>query len=408
MHNDPTMRGTTRLTRTRATYLKTARATLFFAAAAALTACADETPTQPKANMPEGGPKSVAMAWGLPILPTNQTFPQKIAFVTGSANGQLPYVQVYDKSGAQMARFRAFDENPTLANGVDATVGDVNGDGWPDIIVGEGAVNFGPYHARFSVWDGRTGAWISGLGIGLTYRSDYRVGAGDVDGDGRDEIFLCTGPTSTEPARYSVMRYEPSITAPGSVPFSFVIGQETLGSLAGKNSYNGCRVAGGDVDGDGKDELIAAFEGPANTLVVRNIAKNTNLARSNALNAGYMGGISVAAADVTGDKKAEIFLGRLTGLDKLPPVFMYNGAAVLMNSTLPTPAIMYPITNSISNTGVYIAARDLSGDGIPELLAKMSTTGGPSTYVARMGPTFTTLWLNRTEPGSLRSGGPIG
>ena len=400
-------RGLIRVTRLRGSYSQAARAALFVATAAVLTACADDTPTQPKANIPEGGPKSVAMTWGMPIRPANQPFPQKIGFVTGSPNGKQPYVQVYDKSGAQMARFRAFEEY-NFTNGVDATIGDVNGDGWPDIIVGEGAVNFGPYGSRFSVWDGRTGAWMGGFGIGLTYHGGYRVGAGDVDGDGKDEIFACTGP-STEATRYSIIRYAPSVPQPpGSIPFGFVLGQETLGTFTGKNSYNGCRVSGGDLDGDGKDELIAAFEGPANTLVVRNLAKNSNIVRSNALGAGYMGQISVAAADVTGDKKTEIFLGRLTGSDKLPPVFMYNGSSVLANSTLPTPAIMYPIMNSIYNTGVYIAARDLSGDGIPELLAKMSTTGGPSTYVARMGPSFTTLWLNRTEPGPLPGGGPIG
>jgi hypothetical protein len=66
------------------------------------------------------------------------------------------------------------------------------------------------------------------------------------------------------------------------------------------------------------------------------------------------------------------------------------------------------MTNSIYNTGIYIAAHDLSGDGIPELLAKLSTTGGYSTYVARMGPNFTSHWLNQFEPpGTLPAGGPI-
>ena len=87
---------------------------------------------------------------------------------------------------------------------------------------------------------------------------------------------------------------------------------------------------------------------------------------------------------------------------------MYDGAKVWANSTLPTPAITYPITNSIYNTGIYVAARDLSLDGIPELMAKLSTTGGPSSYVALTGPTFTSLWRNQMEPpGNLPGGGPI-
>ena len=93
----------------------------------------------------------------------------------------------------------------------------------------------------------------------------------------------------------------------------------------------------------------------------------------------------------------------------MPPVFIYDGAKVMANNTLPTPTITYPITNSISNTGIYVAAHDLSLDGVPELLAKLSTTGGYSSYVAQIGPSFMSLWLNRFEsPGTLPAGGPIG
>jgi len=90
-------------------------------------------------------------------------------------------------------------------------------------------------------------------------------------------------------------------------------------------------------------------------------------------------------------------------------VFIYDGAKVMASSVLPTPAITYPITGSVYNTGIYVAAHDLSLDGIPELMAKLSTTGGYSMYVARKGPTFTSLWMNTFEPpGTLPGGGPIG
>jgi hypothetical protein len=187
-----------------------------------------------------------------------------------------------------------------------------------------------------------------------------------------------------------------------------VIPAATLGATTGKNTYQGCRAAGGDLDGDGKVEFIAVFEGPSNTLLVRN-QNGAPQVRTNALGAAYTGSTSIAVADWNGDKKADVFLGRLTALDSLPPVFIYDGAKVMANTTLPTPAIFYPIKNSAYRTGIYVATHDLSGDGLPELLAKVSTTAGYSVYVAKLGPTFTSIWRNSFEPpGTLPAGGPIG
>ena len=367
--------------------------------AASLAACADEAPVSPKATLPEGGVETLSPT--LDLLPSGTTFKSRPAFITGSANGRAAYVQVYDKDGTQLIRFKAFTDSWDIG-GVEVALGDVNGDGWLDIIAGEGPAHFAPSSSRISVWDGQNGLLLGTTVAEGNVHDGVRVGSGDYDGDGRDEIFMCTAP-STLASHYEIIGYNP--TAPhlrSQIPI------EGLGWITGKNTYNGCRATGGDLDGDGKDELIAVFEGPSNALLVRKGGGSGAFVRWNALGAGYTGNTSIAAADVNGDKKAEVFLGRLTGLDKLPPVFMYDGAKVMANSTLPTPAITYPITNSIYNTGVYVGARDLSGDGIPELLAKMSTTGGYSTYVARSGPSFTSLWLNRFEPpGTLPGGGPI-
>jgi FG-GAP-like repeat len=385
MHRDHQPRGLT-------------RAITALLAAASLAACADEAPTAATAKLPEGGVQSLAPSFDL--LPSGQTFKAKPAFVTGSPNGKSAYVQVYDKDGAQLIRFKAFTD-PWDIGGVEVALGDVNGDGWPDIIAGEGPAHFAPISTRISAWDGHDGRLLGTTLAEGTYHDGARVGTGDYDGDGRDEIFMCTGP-STVWTHYEIIGYTP--TAP---TLRSRIQIEGIGRVTGKATYNGCRATGGDLDGDGKDELIAVFEGPANALMVR-LPSSGAFVRWNALGAGYTGSTSIAAADVNGDKKAEVFLGRLTGTDKLPPVFMYDGAKVWANGTLPTPAITYPITNSIYNTGIYVAAHDLSLDGIPELMAKLSTTGGNSMYVARQGPTFTSLWMNTFEPpGNLPAGGPI-
>src|SRR5688572_21694434 len=130
------------------------RALTALLAAASLAACAEEAPTAATAKFPEGGVQSLAPSFDL--LPAGQSFKSKSAFVTGSANGRAAYVQVYDKDGAQIIRFKAFTD-PWNVGGVEVALGDVNGDLWPDIIAGEGPAHFAPTSSRISVWDGQNG-----------------------------------------------------------------------------------------------------------------------------------------------------------------------------------------------------------------------------------------------------------
>ena len=126
--------------------------------AAALAACSDDTPTQPKVNLPATGPAKPSAV--IHIIPEGTTFPTKIAFATGNPAGKEAMVKLYDKDGNQITSFLAFGSYADFSAGVDATVGDVNGDGWPDIIAGEGATPPGTPSSKISIWDGKTGTWL--------------------------------------------------------------------------------------------------------------------------------------------------------------------------------------------------------------------------------------------------------
>src|SRR4029450_13139352 len=108
-----------------------------------------------------------------------------------------------------MARFQAFTDSWDTGPGADVALGDVNGDGWPDIIVGEGPTPNSPSGSRFGIWNGRTGAFIDGFPTSSTHRGGLRVGAGDLDGNGKAEIFTCYGPSS-QVTRVDVLRYSDS------------------------------------------------------------------------------------------------------------------------------------------------------------------------------------------------------
>src|SRR5262245_18312372 len=399
MQHDSTTRRQTRVATTRG-ILRVAITSLI--ATTSLAACADNTPVQPTAHVPEGGPKSVAL--GINILPAGQQFPAKIAYLTGAPVGQPAKIQVYDAYGNQMLRFQAFTDPWDNASGGEATIGDVNCGGWPDIIAGEGPPTNAAKSSRLSVWDGKTGTFIGGgFSLSATHKGGLRVGAGDIDNDGRDEIFTCFG-MSSEVTRMDILRYNPNVPNIGYVRTS-----TTLGQYTGQNTYDGCRVAGGDVTGDGRDEAVVFFDGANNALLVQDPSfKYGTIVRKKPFGSWYNGAASVAVADRYGDGKAEVFLGRLAASDQYAAVRIYDGAALISSSTLPIPTWEFPIGTAGGPTGVWIAARDLNGDGVPELLAKPTLQWSMSTYVGRTGPSFTGFWLNRTEPGNIIAGGSIG
>ena len=401
MHNDSTARGVTRVTSPRRSYAFAASVAVVFAASFGLEACTKDTPLEPTAKIPEGGVPAVNL--GINILPAGQEFPAKVAFVTGSPVGQPAKIQVYDAFGNQMLRFQAFTDSWNNASGAEATIGDVNGDGWPDIIVGEGPAINSNNGSRLSVWDGKTGVFIDGgFSLSVTHKGGLRVGAGDIDADGRDEIFTCFG-MSNDVTRRDVLRYNPSVPNIG-----YVMSSTTLGTLGRQKTYDGCRVAGGDVTGDGKDEAVIFFDGPNNALVVADLTgKYGYRVRTQAMGATYTGAASVAVGDRYGDGKAEVFLGRLAAIDKYPMVRVFDGAALISSPTLPIASFLYP-TSTGGPTGLWVAVRDLNGDGVPEVLSKPTLQWSLSTYVGKTGPSFVGFWLNRTEPGNIIAGGSIG
>ena len=108
--------------------------------------------------------------------------------VTAGGHGQAPEVKVFEAStGALLLDFDAYD--PHFLGGVRVAVGDVNGDGIPDIITAPGPGG-GP---DIRVFNGGSGAKTEEF---FAYDPRFQAGvflaAGDVNGDGLADII--TGP----------------------------------------------------------------------------------------------------------------------------------------------------------------------------------------------------------------------
>jgi hypothetical protein len=111
-----------------------------------------------------------------------------IRIATSAGPGGGPQVLVLDDHANIIRSFFAYD--PSFTGGVQVATGDINGDGVDDIVVGTG-VGGGP---NVVVFDGVTGAQLfSFFAYEPSFRGGVQVAVGDVNGDGFDDIITGTG-----------------------------------------------------------------------------------------------------------------------------------------------------------------------------------------------------------------------
>jgi hypothetical protein len=236
----------------------------------------------------------------------------------------------------------AFD--PAFRGGVRVATGDVNGDGYPDLIAGAGPG--GPPQVK--VYDGARGnLLLSFFAFFPGYRGGVFVAAGDVNDDGRAEILVGSD----------------VFPQPLASLYSGVDGSE-LNSFFFKPGTGGMRVALGDVNGDDRADLVFG-RGPGNRsfVFVYDLNAEAVITEFYPFGPAYKGGTTVAAGDIDGDGMAEIIVGAGTGGG--PHVRVFDSDGNMMDSFL--------AYDSKFHGGVRVAAGDLNGDGLAEIL----TGNGP-------------------------------
>ena len=304
----------------------------------------------------------------------------------GAGSG-TPTVRLVGTDGTQISSAAAFGSGFT--GGVRTAVADVNGDGTPDVIVGSG-----PGTASLvRVIDGSTGKELfSVTPFESSFTGGVFVAAGDVNGDGTPDVVI--SPDQGGGPRVDVYNGK-----------TFVKIDSFLG-IDDPAFRGGARVAIGDINGDGTGDLVVAagFQGGPRVAAYdgRTLGTSTRVKLFNdffAFEQTLRNGAFIAVGDVNGDGKADIIAGGGPGGG--PRVTVFNSATLISsNGATLTPLANFFAGDTGNRLGVQVAVKDVDGDNKADI---RTAVGGTDQIVTYLGKDLTPTG---TPPGTTFDGLP--
>ncbi|MEV4571390.1 FG-GAP and VCBS repeat-containing protein [Nonomuraea sp. NPDC049419] len=284
---------------------------------------------------------------------------------------------------------------PGDAFGSALAVGDFNGDRCADLAVGVSEeftgerVPGGDGNGVVQVYDGSPRGLVPGRELALAKPSSDRFGAalaaGDLDGDGRDELVV-GAPSHRSGGQVTVYGLK------GRKPVAISQKTSWVRQRASVTDQWGAALATGDFDGDGKDELVVGApadsvrqDGQGSVTVVDVRARRARLLTQ--ATPGIHGaeekwdgfGAALATGDFNGDGRADLAVGVPgEGLTENQRAMDYGDGVVDVlygsGGGLRTDRTEAWSQNSLDGRpryydrfGTALAAADLNGDGVDEL-----------------------------------------
>jgi len=273
-------------------------------------------------------------------------------------------VRGFDVGGRRYAT-TGFDAYPLYEGyGVRVAAGDLDGDGMDEIVTGPGPARFHPTLMRGFARHGMLIEGVEGSAYGVD-RYGLNVACGDLDGDGYDEIVTGPGPGEV---------FGPQVRG-WNVDNAEAEAMSNVSFFAYGTLKFGVNVACGDVDGDGIDEIVTGA-GPGAVFGPHVRGWNVDggaaapIAGISFFAYGTLKwGANVCCVDLDGDGYDEIVTGAGPGAVFGPHVrgWNYDGGQL---AAIPTVSFLAYGTNKF---GVRVAGGDLDRDGYGEIV----TTPGP-------------------------------
>jgi hypothetical protein len=282
---------------------------------------------------------------GLPDIVTTFTF-------FASATEQTGSVAVYLQNAAQPGAFLSPTKYPVGNHPVAIAIGDLNGDGKPDIVTVNTILNSNDTSSAVNVLmqDASHPGHFSPAANYPTGRAPVAVAIGDLNGDGKPDLVV------SDDSGLSLLLQDPS------TPGSFL--PRTTIPAGGATSS----VAVADLNGDRLLDLVATT-GTSVVVLLQNSNQPANFSAPSTYAAGLQP-IWVAVSDLNGDGMPDLAVANLgNGSDGTTA-----SLSVLLGDPTAPGKFLAASDYQTGSDSSFVAIADLNGDGKPDIA--VANSGG--------------------------------
>jgi hypothetical protein len=330
------------------------------------------TPISPPPVSPPVSPVSPPPVTSPPVTsppvtspPVTSPPPVEPVLAVATAAGVTTVVQVTYSNGSSSS-FEPFGSGYTA--GATVALGDVSGDGIPDVVVASGLTGT-TMPGTVQVYSGTTLKLIAAYQPLGSFGGGLDVAVGDVNGDGFADIVV-----GVLGGGWPVVTVINGAT--GSIMDEYVAYSTSFGG--------GVRIGVGDVSDTGYDDVVVGPGTGAYGLPIEVFSGSSIMAGAGTPQLlgtlvpfpNYTGAVSIAVGNLSEGGYPDIVVGTQTSSDMLA---VYSGQS-LTTSTQPPPLFKQPAWTNFDNSGASVAlVPDTAGDGLDDLIV----TNGAGTQTAR-------------------------